>query len=214
MRAAASVLDRAYAVVAGQVRPGMTEREIASFFTIAQIEAGAHEVGPLAVVAGVDRGLFGCPTAKRWDADELLYLDGAAIVDGYWSDFCRTFAARPVRPREQAGYARARDALTQAVSAQAQLTAGQLGSTLATAIGIEAHDVGFGRFGHGIGLLAPEPPSLHPADPTRLESGFTLCLEPTVAHDGLNFVAEEEHLFADGHFQRLSPAAPDEVTVL
>jgi Xaa-Pro aminopeptidase len=215
MREASAVLDRAYARLREQLRPGMTEREIARRFTIAQLEEGAHEAGPHAVVAGVDRGLFGFPTDRVWDADELLYLDGAAIVDGYWSDYCRTFAARDVRPAERDGYARARTALREAVaSSPVGRTAGDLGLTIAAAMDIAPGDVGFGRFGHGIGLHVPEPPSLHGDDPTPLEDGFTLCVEPALEHSGLNFVVEEEHVVRGARFERLSPAAPDGILVV
>jgi Xaa-Pro aminopeptidase len=215
MREAGAVLDRAYARLREQLRPGMTERDIARRFSIAQLEEGAHEVGPHAVVAGVDRGLFGFPTDRAWDADELLYLDGAAIVDGYWSDYCRTFAARRPRSVERDGYARARAALDEAVrSSPAGRTAGDLGVTIAAAMSIAPGDVGFGRFGHGIGLHVPEPPSLHGDDPTPLDDGFTLCIEPAVEHAGLNFVAEEEHVVRDAGFERLSPPAPAEILVI
>jgi Xaa-Pro aminopeptidase len=212
MRAASAVLEEAYDRLREQLRPGITEREIAKRFSVAQLEAGAHEVGPFAVVAGVDRGLFGFPTDKAWQADELLYLDGASIVDGYWCDYCRTFAARDPRPHERAGYARARGALDAAVAASpAGRTAGDLGLIMAAAMDIAPGDVGFGRFGHGIGLHVPEPPSLHGDDSTPLEPGFTLCVEPAVEHEGLNFVAEEEHVVTEAGFERLTPKAPDAI---
>jgi Xaa-Pro aminopeptidase len=215
MREASAVLDGAYARLHEQLRPGMTEREIARLFTIAQLEAGAHEAGPHAVVAGVGRGLFGFPTDRVWDADELLYLDGAAIVDGYWSDYCRTFAARKIRPVERDGYALAKRALDEAVaSSPVGQTAGGLGLVMAAAMDIAPGDVGFGRFGHGIGLHVPEPPSLHGDDSTALEAGFTLCVEPALEHAGLNVVVEEEHVVMRAGFERLSPPAPDEILVV
>ena len=173
MRTAADVLRRAYDRVHPQLKPGLTEREISAMFSIAQLEEGAHEVGPHAVVAGPDRGLFGWPTDKVWQADDLLYLDGAAIVDGYWSDYCRTFAARPVTPHERAGYARTRSGLEAAAAiAAGGRTAAELGTVMASVMDIAPDAVGFGRFGHGIGLHVPEPPSLHAADPTVLEPGL------------------------------------------
>src|SRR4051812_9721760 len=112
MTAAAGVLGRAYERLREQIAPGMTEREIARAFTIAQWEAGAHEIGPLGVVADPSRGLFGAPTDRAWERGELLYVDGAAIVDGYWSDFCRTFAAHAPSTRERDGYSRAHEGLS------------------------------------------------------------------------------------------------------
>jgi Xaa-Pro aminopeptidase len=215
MRAASAVLERAYELLREQLRPGMTEREIARRFSIAQLEAGTDEVGPFGIVAGIDRGLFGFPTERRWEEDDLLYVDGASIVDGYWCDYCRTFAARPPRPHERDGYARARAGLEAAVALQPLgMTAGEVGHAMAAAMDIAPSAVGFGRFGHGIGLDVPEPPSLHAADDTRLERGFTICVEPAVVHEGLNFVVEEEHLVTESGFERLTPPAPDEILVV
>lgn len=215
LRTASAILERAYARLREQLRPGMTEREISHRFSIAQLEAGAHEVGAHAVVAGPDRGLFGFPTDKVWEAEDLLYVDGAAIVDGYWSDYCRTFAARPVRPEEAAGYARVRAGLEAAVAAYpTRPTASGLGDVMAAAMGIAPHQVGFGRFGHGIGLHVPEPPSLHADDPTPLDAGLTICIEPTLVHAGVNFVVEEEHVVTAAGLERISPQAPAEILVL
>jgi Xaa-Pro aminopeptidase len=85
---------------------------------------------------------------------------------------------------------------------------------MASAMDIAPGDVGFGRFGHGIGLHVPEPPSLHGDDPTPLEDGFTLCVEPALEHAGLNFVVEEEHVVRSAGFERLSPPAPEEILVV
>lgn len=215
MRRAAQVLDRAYEIVCDQIAPGMSERRIDQLFSMAQLEAGAHEVGPHGVVAGPDRGLFGFPTEKVWRRDDLLYLDGAPIVDGYWSDYCRTFAARPVRPDEREGYARARAGLETAVAGYVPgQTAGEMGAAMAKAMDIAPHEVGFGRFGHGIGLHVPEPPSLHVADRTPLKTSFTFCIEPAVVHEGVNYVLEEVHVVTDDGLERLSPRAPQEIIVL
>ncbi len=211
MRVAAQVLADAYTVLRERLEPGMTERDIAREFSIAQLESGAHEVGPFAVVAGVDRGLFGFPSDRRWDVGDLLYLDGASVVDGYWSDFCRTFAARETSAAERAGYARARGALDAAVEGfRPGFTASELGLTIAAAMEIAPGDVGFGRFGHGLGLNV-EPPSLHGDDPTPLAESFAICVEPAVEHDGSNFVVEEEHVVTASGFSRLTPEAPRQI---
>jgi Xaa-Pro aminopeptidase len=64
MRRASEILDQAYTRLRDQLKLGMTEREISHQFSIAQLEAGAHEVGAHAVVAGPDRGLFGSPPTR------------------------------------------------------------------------------------------------------------------------------------------------------
>lgn len=215
MREAADVLGRAYELLRERVKPGMTEREIARHFIIAQWESGAHEVSSLGVVAGPERGLFGFPTDKVWVASELLYVDGAALVDGYWSDFCRTFAARTASTDEADGYARVRRGLDEGVSvAKVGMTAGEVGLAMAHAMQTAPTEVGFGRFGHGIGLHVPEPPSLHQDDDTPLAAGMTICVEPTVVHVGVNYVVEEEHVLTADGFAPLSAPTPNQILTL
>lgn len=73
----------------------------------------------------------------------------------------------------------------------------------------------FGRLGHGVGLEIAEPPSLHPADPTVLEPGMTLCVEPTSGFgDAGNLVGEEMVVVTEDGGELLSPAFPDTIEVL
>ncbi|MFC7622667.1 M24 family metallopeptidase [Microlunatus sp. GCM10028923] len=209
MQHSAEILRQVFDVMPDRIRPGMTEREISRAFSIAQLEFGAHEVGPHGSVGRMHHGLFGGPTDAVWQRDDLLYLDGAPIVDGYWADFCRTYAARPVTPTERAGYARARAGLEAAVPMiKAGVAASGVGAAIQSAMRTDPAEVGFGRFGHGIGLHVPEPPSLHPDDPTEFVLGSTLCVEPTVQHGGINYVVEETYQVTDVGLTPISPAAP------
>ena len=215
MRASAEILRQVFDVMPERIRPGMTEREISREFSIAQLELGAHEVGPHGSVARMDRGLFGGPTDAVWTKDDLLYLDGAPIVDGYWADYCRTFAVRPATPAERNGHARARAGLEVAQGlVRNGRSASEVGRAMQRAIGTDPSDVGFGRFGHGIGLHVPEPPSLHPDDPTIFTTGQTICIEPTVCDSGLNHVVEETWVVTDDGADRISPPAPAGIVVL
>ena len=209
LRTSAAALERVFAVMPDRITPGMSEREISRAFSIAQLEQGAHEVGPHGSVASMDRGLFGGPTERRWDASNLLYLDGAPIIDGYWADYCRTYATRPATASERSGYERVLSGLDAALEAfHPGCSAADLGRAMRKAMGVDPAAVGFGRFGHGIGLHVPEPPSLHPEDPTVLRPGFTFCIEPTVCHDGINYVVEETYVVTGDGLERISPPAP------
>lgn len=212
MQAAADVLARAFAAFEPRLRPGLTEREVHGLLAAESFAAGADLLGYTNVVAGVERGLFGSPTRRVWKAGDVLYVDGGVTVDGYWADFCRMYVVGAPSAAQAAGYARARDGLTRALErVDTTGTAGDLARTIAVATDLDPGAVGFGRFGHGIGLYMPEPPSLHPLDDTPLADGLVLCVEPAVKHDGANYVVEEEHVVRDGTLMRLSPPAPQEL---
>ena len=178
MRAACDILDRAFAELQEALRPGMSERQIHNLLAAASFANGAHRLGYTMVVAGVDRGLFGDPIERRWQRGEVLFVDGGIVVDGYWADFCRMYTAGRPTLGQRNDYARAAEALDAALAIDDARTASALGQVIGSALDLPPGGVGFGRFGHGIGLYMPEPPSLHPADPTPLDDGVVLCVEP------------------------------------
>ena len=178
MRVAAQVLADAYTVLRERLEPGMTERDIACEFSIAQLESGAHEVGPFAVVAGVDRGLFGFPT----DRAGMSAICSTSTARPSWTATGRTSAepsrrASPAPPKGRGTPARA-GALDAAVEGfRPGFSAGELGLTIAAAMDIAPGDVGFGRFGHGLGLNV-EPPSLHGTTQRRWNRGSRSVWSP------------------------------------
>lgn len=208
MRAASDVLERAFRDLRAALRPGMSEREIHSILAAASFTHGAHRLGYTMAVAGVERGLFGDPTARRWQKGEVLFVDGGVVVDGYWADYCRMYTAGAPTQAQRDDYDRAVRALDAAVELDAAHTASSLGRAIGSALDLPPGGVGFGRFGHGIGLYMPEPPSLHPDDPTPLDDGVVLCVEPAYLGSTGNYVVEEEHVVTNGRLNRISPVAP------
>lgn len=208
LSAACNVLDRAFAELRAALRPGMSEREIHNVLAAASFANGAHRLGYTMVVAGVDRGLFGDPTERLWQKGEVLFVDGGVIVEGYWADFCRMYTAGPPTPAQRDDYARAAHALDAALALDSVSSASSLGRAIGDALELPPGRVGFGRFGHGIGLYMPEPPSIHPDDPTPLDDGVVLCVEPAYLGSTGNYVIEEEHVVSHGRLSRISPEAP------
>ena len=208
MWAASDILERAFADLHAALRPGMSEREIHNALAAASFTHGAHRLGYTMAVAGVERGLFGDPTERRWQKGEVLFVDGGVVVDGYWADYCRMYTVGAATPAQRNDYARAVRALDAAVALDTAPTAGSLGNAIGSALDLPPGGVGFGRFGHGIGLYMPEPPSLHPDDPTPLEDGTVLCVEPAYLGSTGNHVVEEEHVVSNGRLSRISPQAP------
>ena len=186
----------------------MSERDIHNILAAASFTHGAHRLGYTMAVAGVERGLFGDPTERRWQKGEVLFVDGGVVVDGYWADYCRMYTIGAPTPSQRDDYARAAAALDAALALDAVPTASSLGRAIGSALDLPPGRVGFGRFGHGIGLYMPEPPSLHPDDPTPLEDGMVLCVEPAYLGATGNYVVEEEHVVSNGRLSRISPAAP------
>lgn len=209
LRDSCNVLAAAFAAFESELAPGMTERDAHRALAAAIFRAGADTLGYTNIFAGVERGLFGAPTDRPWLAGEVLYVDGGAVVDGYWADFCRMYVVEAATAQQAQGYGRAVTGLERAKEAfRPDWTAGDLAKTIAAGSGLAPDSVGFGRFGHGIGLYMPEPPSLHPLDDTPLVDGTVVCVEPAVEHDGANYVVEEQCVVRNGQLELLSPPAP------
>jgi Xaa-Pro aminopeptidase len=207
---AARVLERAFELLPERLEPGLSERELHGRLAAASFEAGADELGYTAVVAlGAGREIFGAPTDKRWERDEVLYVDGGVIVNGYWADFCRQYTVGEPRASDAEAFALVVGAREKALQDfEVGMAAGELGGLLGNTTGERAADHQAGRFGHGIGLYMPEPPSLAPIDKTPLEEGIAFCLEPMVMRDGTHFVLEEEYVVGSAGLEPITVPAP------
>lgn len=212
LREAARILGAAYERFEQSARPGMTERELHRLLAANAAAAGADWVGYTAVVADAEDAPVGGPSGRRWEEGRLLLIDAGIVVGGYWADFCRVYGARRLGPDQAEAY----DRLTAALAAGRATAAPELpASELAAAIAEARDGAQFGRVGHGIGLDLTEPPSLHPDDPTPLEEGFVLCIEPNCHVPGVGYlVGEEEIVVTEAGAELLSPPFPPEPKVL
>lgn len=206
LRVAAAVLGDAFTCFEQVARPGFSERELHRLFVGAATEAGADRVPYTAVIAGLDTSLGGA-TERRWQRGQLLTVDAGIVVDSYWADFCRIYAAEPLGACSVSAHQRLADALARGRGAARP---GAPASAVAAAMWHGAETDSFGRMGHGVGLDLTEPPSLHPADITILEPGMTLCLEPNWHVAGVgHLAAEEEIVITETGAELLSPPFPD-----
>jgi len=71
-----------------------------------------------------------------------------------------------------------------------------------------------GRIGHGTGLDLSEPPSINLEDPTVLEAGMVLYLEPNFVTAEGNFLVEDTVLVTRDGCELLSARAPTELPVI
>jgi len=213
---AARVLEAAFETLPDRLQPGMTERELHGQLAAASFEAGADEIGYTNVVTlGQGREIFGAPTDKRWERGEVLYVDGGVVVNGYWADFCRQYTIGEPTEAQVAGMARAVHARDVALEAfHDGMTAGDLGRVIEEATGVDASAHQAGRFGHGIGLYMPEPPSIAGVDDSPLDEGVAFCLEPAVMHEETHYVIEEEYVVRAGELVAITEPSPRELIAL
>lgn len=219
LSAACAVGDRALADLLPQIRPGLTERQVAglleglmrdhgseglSFGTIAA--AGAHSAIP-----------HHAPTDAVLAPGDLLKLDFGAVVGGYHSDMTRTFVvgAAPadwqqevydaVRTAQQAG----RDA---AVSGAETSAVDRAARSVIEAAGLGDRFVH--GLGHGVGLEIHEAPMLGASTAGILRAGTPVTVEPGIYLPGRGGVRIEDTLVVRDGVPDLLTQSPRQLLVL
>jgi len=207
--AACGVADRALEALLPEIRPGITERDLALRLEWLIRTGGADGLAfDVACLAGPEAALpHGSPGDRVVAAGEVLLLDFGAQVQGYRSDMTRTLFVGEPSARDRSLFelvAAAQSASIAAVAGAVRtggpLPSGRAADGAARAV-IEAAGYGerFGHgTGHGIGLATHELPSLGrraPDDP--LPSPTVFSVEPGVYLDGETGVRIEDLVAVD-----------------
>ncbi len=230
---ACAVADRALAALLPEIRPGVTERELALrlewLIRTSGAEALAFEV---ACLAGPEAALpHGAPGDRPVQRDQVLLFDFGAQVAGYRSDMTRTLFIGAPGQQDLEIYelvARAQVAAIEALEDAVSGTDGRPEGPLPSGRAIDAvarqviADAGHGdRFGHGtghgIGLATHEAPSLgKTASEDPLPSPTVFSVEPGIYLDGVLGVRIEDLVALDaaaGRVERLTRFPRDVVVV-
>jgi Xaa-Pro aminopeptidase/Xaa-Pro dipeptidase len=229
--AACAVADRALATLLPEIRPGVTESDLALrlewLIRTGGAEALAFEV---ACLSGPEAALpHGAPGDRPVLDGAVLLFDFGAQVTGYRSDMTRTLFVGEPSERDLGihelvcrAQAAAIDALEAAVAQSDPGTARPTGHAIdavaRAVIDTAGHGAHFGHgTGHGIGLATHEGPSLgrQPSE-SPLPSPTVFSVEPGVYLDGEMGVRIEDLILFDasaGRVERLT-AFPREPLVV
>jgi Xaa-Pro aminopeptidase len=224
---ACAVADAALTRLLPQIRPGMTERELALALEWEMRTHGAEALAfDVAVLAGPNAALpHGSPGPRKVARGQVLLFDFGAQVHGYRSDMTRTlFVGEPsatdleiyqlVAEAQSAAFA----ALQVAVAAGERPINRSIDAASRDPITAAGHGDHYGHgLGHGIGLATHELPSLGRLAPEApLPSPTVFSVEPGVYLDNQTGVRIEDLVVFDADARRLErlTAFPREVTVV
>jgi Xaa-Pro aminopeptidase len=188
----------AFEDVLPQVRPGVTERQLAIALEHRMMELGADEPAFATIVASGPNGAIPhhVPTTRAIAKGDLVTLDLGARYGGYHADMTRTVAVG-----EPAGWQRDIYQLV-AAAQQAGIDAARP-SAHVTAVDAAARDVitsaghggHFGHgLGHGVGLEIHEAPLMHHDGTGTLRDRVPITIEPGVYLPGEGGVRIEDTL--------------------
>jgi Xaa-Pro aminopeptidase len=130
-----------------------------------------------------EAGTFNRSTARRLEAGDLVAIELATCVNGYWSDLTRCEAVGTPAPEAVEILSLAHEAQQAAIDAMAPgVSAGEIDSLARDTIAAR----GFGNFfthhtGHHVGFRYHDPGfMLFPGETAKLESGMLLTVEPGI----------------------------------
>jgi Xaa-Pro aminopeptidase len=218
IRRACAIADRVYEGLADEMFSGRTELDVA--WTIQQLfhDEGAEGIAfELVVASGPNAAM---PHARAGDRvigrGETVVVDAGCRVDGYCSDYTRTFATGPLPDELKEAYrvcAEAQQKGLEAVRAgvpgvEADAQARQVveGSKFRGAFG---HGLG-----HGIGLDVHEAPRLSQESTDTLVPGNVVTVEPGIYLPGRGGIRiEDDVLVAEDGIENLTSVRKDLVEV-
>jgi Xaa-Pro aminopeptidase len=235
IEAACAVADRALATLLPEIRPGVTEADLALRLEWLIRTGGADGLAfGVACLAGPEAALpHGAPGDRPVLAGAVLLFDFGAQVAGYRSDMTRTLfvgepAARDLDVYELVARAQASAIGALEIAVTGGTTAGDGGEPLPSGRAVDAiaravieaagHGAHFGHgTGHGIGLATHEAPNLGTSAPeTPLPSPTVFSVEPGIYLEGETGVRIEDLIALDaaaGHIRRLTQF-PRDVTIV
>jgi Xaa-Pro aminopeptidase len=211
---AAQATDEALDTVRAELRPGLTEREIAARLGyLLRHRSGEWAFTPV-VVSGVDDPIpIREPLDRRLEEGDTVMVDVGGSWDGYQADVSRTWVLGEAAELQL----RVWDVVERAhAAAVAGTQPGVVCSDVAAAAARVVHDAGLDlahRVGHGIGLATSfEWPSLdHESE--RLDAGMTFCIEPGVCLTGAGTVKLEDDVVVTADGRELLSNASRELQV-
>ncbi len=193
------IAEQAFTEILNELRPGVTEQEIAARLTYLMLHYGAENMSfdPIVVSGENSSKPHGVPTEKPLAPGEFVTMDFGCIYHGYCSDMTRTVAIGHVTEEMERVYSTVLDAQLAGIAAA---KAGVSGREVDAAARKVITDAGYGSafghgFGHGVGLEIHEAPRASQRSEQPLPAGCILTAEPGIYLPGKFGVRIEDMLF-------------------
>jgi Xaa-Pro aminopeptidase len=218
VKRACEITDRMFERLFEEAFVGRTERAVA--WTIEQLfhEEGADAVAFESIVASGANAArpHARATDRRIGTGETVVVDTGCRVDGYSSDYTRTFTTGTVDGRVREAYAVVLAAQQAGLEALRAGVAGVDADAAARRVVDETEFAGtFGHgLGHGLGLEVHEAPRLSTESADTLAAGNVVTVEPGIYLEGEAGIRIEDNVVvtAEG-IQNLTGLRKDLITV-
>lgn len=218
LTAAQRIAERALEEICHDIRPGVTEKELAARLTYLMLSFGAENMSFDPIVASGANGSkpHAVPSEKKIAAGEFITMDFGCIYHGYCSDMTRTVALGHVTEEMRQVYQIVLDAQEAGIAAA---RAGVPGSDVHAAAARVISDAGYGEcfghgFGHGVGVEIHEAPRASQTWRKPLPAGAVISAEPGIYLPGRFGVRIEDVIVIRDEGCENLHRAPKELLVL
>jgi Xaa-Pro aminopeptidase len=217
IRHACAITDRVFEQLAEERFIGRPEHEIA--WTLEQLfHDGGGRGGFEAVVASGPNAArpHARATDRKIGAGETVVIDTGCIVDGYRSDYTRTFATGPLGDELKEAYAVCLEAQEAALAGIRPGLSGVAADALAREVVDATRFKGlFGHgLGHGLGLEVHEAPRMSAESKDTLAPGNVVTVEPGIYIPGRGGIRiEDDVLVTEDGIENLTSLRKDLIEV-
>jgi len=193
---AVALTDAAFEQAKAIIRPGVTEKEAAW-----EIEKFLRQEGSegmpfeIIIASGANSALpHARPMEKIIGSGEPVLIDMGAKINGYYSDFSRTFVLGKADKSLHEIYNIVLEAQTTAIeSVESGMDASEADRLARSVVEQAGYGDAFGHgLGHGVGLAVHEFPSLGPSSSDSLADGMVFTIEPGIYLTGQGGVRIED----------------------
>lgn len=176
--------DKAFSYILGEIKPGVSEKQIALKLEMKMRELGASGLSFDTIVVSGERTSMphGEPSDKLIENGDFVTMDFGCVYEGYCSDMTRTVAVGSVTKEQKKIYDIVWRAQTETCAA---IKAGMKGSEVDAAarsiIKAEGYGECFGHgLGHGVGLEIHEAPTANMHSAEILKPNMLVTIEPGI----------------------------------
>lgn len=208
LREACRVTDVALERLFGELRPSMTERDIARRLGELLLAEGADRIDWIMMTSGRNQyhRTFGVPRDRQPESGDMVWMDISAVVNGYRADYDRAAVVGGPTPEQHELQELVHGATMAGVKAiRPGVAVGAIVEAVSASLvqaGLQPLDSG--RIGHGLGLQSTEPPDISLTDPTILEPGMVITVEPAIVRDHGIYQVEQNVVVTDSGSEILS----------
>ena len=216
--AAQRIAERALQELLNDIRPGVTEQEIAARLEYLMRLYGAEKTSfDTIVVSGAKTSMpHGVPSDKKIEAGDFITMDFGCKLRGYCSDMTRTVAVGHATDEMRKVYQTVLDAqLAGIAAARAGVTGREVDGAARKVIADAGYGAYFGHgFGHGLGVEIHEAPTAAPSYDRPLPAGAVISAEPGIYLPGKMGVRIEDVIVLEEGGCRNITLAPKELLIL